>query len=164
MIAARIFAQRPSSVLPAVFVAAALGAAVIWAPTATDYLWPPALPDWEIQKTEAPPLSLRALATRPLFSETRRPVAAQTARVEAAPARLRLDAAFLLRGVVSGGDAEIVILERRDFGQSARLKTGDSLDGYRLASIEGSQIVFAKDSDRVVFARAAAGGQAQSPP
>lgn len=164
MSARRILSRAAPFGAAALQAAAILAAATIWGPVATEFLWPTSPPDRDPNKAELAPLSLESLAKRPLFSSTRRPVANFAGQGAAEPAGLSFEAAFLVRGVISGDGGDIVILQRKDTGHWARLKSGDNLEGYRLDSVEPSRIVFVRDQDRVSLARPEGGSQTQTPP
>ena len=147
--------RRPPAVpvLRLVQGAAIACAVAVWWPVIADLAAPstPADPVRSLGPRSAP--SLRSMAARPLFDPARRPGRPPGATVAGAGADLAFDAAYLVRGVVTGPGGEVVIVQHRGTGRSVRLRRDQSLDGYRLESVGSAEVVFARESARVAFPR-----------
>ena len=92
--------------------------------------------------------SSQALIARPLFWETRRPVAAVAEPVVAEETETRSPGLknVTLVGVFGGGDTGGAILVVK--GKKRRVVVGDSVDGWRLESVAPDRAVFLSGGER----------------
>ena len=103
---------------------------------------PVALP---AQPTHAvpPKAAYEAIVARPLFAANRRPVTAGDADTPAAPFP---DAGLV--GIVIGPAKAVALMRDRQTGQVRRLRHGDRYDGWRVETIDGTAVVFARGDTR----------------
>jgi len=89
-----------------------------------------------------PPLETFAEVTeRPLFSSSRRPIAAETSATVVQP----LSAS--LAGIVISPSSSSVIVMHGDPPTLMRLKEGDDIDGWSIRSIEPSRVVLRRGAE-----------------
>ncbi|WFU83869.1 hypothetical protein QA645_14340 [Bradyrhizobium sp. CIAT3101] len=102
----------------------------------------------------APLSALTATQERPIFSATRRPppravaaAPAEVARTAPPPKPVEAPPPLMLVGAVVGeGDAIAILINRTD-QKIVRLRQGESLDGWSLASVQPREVTF-KQGDR----------------
>ncbi|MBL6936612.1 MAG: hypothetical protein ISR49_02180 [Alphaproteobacteria bacterium] len=105
-----------------------------------------------------PPDRFAAINARAPFDPARHPVADATAARTTAAATLDLT----LVGVVAGAGAAVAVL-RRASGQTVSVRIGESVDGWRLASVTPGAVVFRTGATDYRLPLRAATGLAQSP-
>jgi general secretion pathway protein N len=89
-----------------------------------------------------PPLDTFAEVTeRPLFSSSRRPIAAETSSAVIKP----LSAS--LAGIVISPSSSSIIVMHGDPPALLRLKVGDDIDGWSISSIEPSRVVLQRGAE-----------------
>lgn len=108
---------------------------------------PPALADLDLSPIE----SFTETLNRPLFVATRRPPSPleqlqgpRTPASTAAKGERVILGKYLLRGVIVTPDQKLLLLKQMTTGQSIRLKVGDALDDWRIASITADLLVLDK--------------------
>lgn len=83
---------------------------------------------------EMPPLSLYSdIASRPLFSPTRRPPPPDEAPVKEEPAAVSVD--LVLRGIATAKATRAALIEERGTGKLVRALEGQSVGGWRIVAI-----------------------------
>lgn len=90
---------------------------------------------------DMPPLAIYSeIAARPLFSPTRRPPPPEAAPEEPGGPAAGTDD-LLLRGIAIAGDSRVALIERRATGELVRALEGQSVDGWRVATIAPGAVV-----------------------
>jgi general secretion pathway protein N len=110
---------------------------------------PPTLADLDLSPIE----SFAETLNRPLFTATRRPPSPlerlQGPRAAPTPAAAKGERVILgkyvLRGVIVTPEQKLLLLKQLATGKSMRLKEGDALDDWRIASITADLLVLDKD-------------------
>jgi len=107
----------------------------------------PMLADLELSPIE----SFAETLNRPLFTATRRPPSPlETIQGQAAPARTAAKGErvilgkYVLRGVVVTPQEKLLLLKQMATGQAMRLREGDALEDWRIASITQDQLVLSR--------------------
>ena len=108
---------------------------------------PPTLADLDLSPVE----SFTETLNRPLFVATRRPPSPleqlhgpRPAAPAAAKGERVILGKYVLRGVVVTPDQKLLLLKQMTTGQALRLKVGDALDDWRIASITADLLVLDK--------------------
>lgn len=91
--------------------------------------------------TLPPPETFAEVAERPLFSSSRRPIAAEASSAVVQP----LSAS--LAGIVISPSASSIIVMHGDPPTLMRLKEGDDLDGWSIRSIEPNRVVLRRGAE-----------------
>lgn len=94
-----------------------------------------------LPRYELPPFdSFAELVERPLFSSTRRPVAASAAPAQVAASPQGLD--ITLKGVIVADDSKVAIIEPRNAAKPVRLNKGQSYQGWTLSEVDAEGVIF----------------------
>ncbi len=103
-----------------------------------------------VNPPRSPPLSdYGEITERPLFNETRRPIAAEVAPTVIARAASQLSQQWKLTGVVMAGDNTFAHVENKRDRRTVRLRKDDRLDGWRLDEISADRISLVSDKGSV---------------